>query len=76
MTDSVTVSLAYKRSMPNNKYENVTPFFSATLDVVPDESAEDFQKRLDALDGQKDALAAKVEAWLLEKIEEIDADAR
>lgn len=76
MTDSVTVSLAYKRAMPNNKYENVTPFFSATLDVVPGETETEFKRRLDALDGQKDALAAKVEAWLIEKIEEIDADAR
>lgn len=64
MTDSVTYSVAYKRSLPN--YENVTPFFSVTRDV----------KEGETFDKVKEALVLKVETWMTEKINEIDADSK
>lgn len=62
MSNSVTYSLGYKRSLPG--YENVTPFFSITRDV-PEGATE--QEVLDEI-------VATVEARLQAKIEEIDAD--
>lgn len=62
--ESVTYSLAYKRALPG--YENVTPFFSVSK-TVPEGSS---------LDEVKAELVAKVEGWMTEKINEIDADAK
>ena len=64
MTDSVTYSMAWKRSLPNNKYENITPFFSVSLDVKEGTSIEETKAEAVSL----------VEGWLEAKIQEIDAD--
>jgi hypothetical protein len=62
--DTVTYSLAYKRSLPN--YENVTPFFSVTRAV---REGEDINQAIDAV-------VSLVEQRLTQKIEEIDADVK
>ncbi len=75
----VTYSNAYKRSLPN--YENITVFFSLSLDIPEDvsskEDAEAFvSKEMRKAQFVKEAVEAKVDAWLLEKINEIDEDAK
>lgn len=61
---SVTYSIAYKRSLP--KYENVTPFFSLTMQVGEGQTLEEV----------KEEVVATVDGWLMDKMEEIDNDTK
>lgn len=58
---SVTVELKYTRNLGNFESAHVT--YGITDDVRPDESVDDAMSRC----------TAKVEKWIIKKVQEIDA---
>lgn len=62
MSNAITYSAAYKRALPN--YENTTAFFSISREVGEGQTEDEV----------KNELVAKVDGWMEQRINEIDAE--
>ena len=73
MQGKLKYGVEFTRNLGN--FQNVKPSFELTVDVATSEEDE-FEDQLNELDAIKNAIAEKVDAWLVQKVEELDEELR
>lgn len=73
MQGKLKYGVEFTRNLGN--FQNVKPNFELTLDVATSENG-DLASQLAELDEIKEVIVEQVDAWLVKKVEELDAELR